>query len=80
VKNNEDIRDQPPELEVFSLHGSNRRMNILGEALNHLPASATLDEAGEVLNIPTVLNDQTCQQIVFCPRSGETRVWRRISA
>jgi hypothetical protein len=30
-----------------------------------------------VLDIPPVLNKFTCQQMVFCPRTGEVAVWRR---
>jgi hypothetical protein len=42
-----------------------------------MPATATLDSAADALNRPVVLNPNTCQQMVFCPGSGEVRVWRK---
>jgi predicted choloylglycine hydrolase len=38
----------------------------------------TRDIAG-VLDLPPVLNAETVQKMVFCPRTGEVSVWRRIS-
>lgn len=78
VSNNEAIRKMPPEEEVFSLDGSTKRVNILQAGLEALPANCTLQGATEPLGIPTVLNSQTCQKMVFCPRTGEVKVWRLI--
>ena len=79
AKNNEAIREVPPEEEVFSIDGSTKRVNILQEQLAALPSTCTLAAAAAPLDIPTVLNSQTCQKMVFCPASGEINVWRLVT-
>jgi hypothetical protein len=76
VKNNEDMLVDAEE-DVFSLAGSGRRADTLRGALAELPASCTLATVANALNRATVLNQDTCQQMVFCPGSGEVQVWRR---
>ena len=55
------------------------RVDILQSALAALPAACTLEGAVSPLDIPTVLNSQTCQKMVFCPKSGELKVWRLVA-
>jgi len=78
AKNNEELREVKEGEEVFSLDGSVRRADILNNALAEIPSRCTLDELAHTLNFPTVLNTFTCQQIVFCPRTGDVKVWRRV--
>jgi hypothetical protein len=78
VSHNEAIREVPPEEEVFSIDGSTKRVNILCGALAALPADSSLETAAGALAIPTVLNSQTCQKMVFCPKTGDVQVWRLI--
>lgn len=78
AKNNDAILEVPPEEEVFSLDGSGKRVAILESSLAGLPAACTLEDAAAPLDIPTVLNSQTCQKMVMCPRSGEIKVWRLV--
>jgi hypothetical protein len=75
--NNEGIREVDPGEEVFSLDGSCRRAEALRDALAGLDSSATLDAAMGALGVGTVLNGDTCQQMGFCPRTGDVTVWRR---
>lgn len=77
-KNNEAIRHVPPAEEVFSWDGSQQRTKILEEALAGLAPSSDLHSAAAALEIPTVLNSQTCQKMVFCPRTGQFKLWRLI--
>jgi hypothetical protein len=77
VKNNEDILEGESNEDVFSLAGSGQRADTLIRALAELPVSCTLAAIANALNSATVLNQDTCQQMVFCPTSGEVRVWRR---
>ena len=77
--NNEAIREVPPEEEVFSIDGSTKRVHIMQEGLAALPASCPLESAAGPLDIPTVLNSQTCQKMVFCPATGEFKLWRLVS-
>jgi hypothetical protein len=77
VKNNDDILEGSADEDVFSLAGSGKRADTLSEALAKVPVSCTLDTLASALNRGTVLNQDTCQQMVFCPGSGEVKVWRR---
>jgi hypothetical protein len=78
VKNNEDIVEGVGDEDVFSLAGSSTRADTLNRALTEIPVSCTLETAANALNRATVLNQDTCQQMAFCPASGEVRVWRRV--
>jgi hypothetical protein len=78
VKNNEDILEGESDEDVFSLAGSSKRVDTLNTALAEIPASCTLGAAANALNSGTVLNQDTCQQMVFCPTSGDAKVWRRV--
>jgi hypothetical protein len=77
ARNNEDLREVEEGEEEFSIEGSGCRADTLARALTELPSPCTLRSAAEVLDVPTVLNKLTCQQMVFCPRTGEAAVWRR---
>ncbi len=76
-KNNDDIREGADADDVFSLAGSTRRADTLSAALAEIPDSCTLDAVANALNRGTVCNQDTCQQMVFCPGSGEVKVWRK---
>jgi hypothetical protein len=77
AKNNEELREAEPGEEVFSLEGSGKRADILGTALAEIGLPCALDRMVNTLNIATVLNKDTCQQMVFCPATGDVKVWRR---
>jgi hypothetical protein len=77
AKNNADILEGGADEDVFSLAGSSKRARTLASALGEFPVSCTLESLGDVLNRAPVLNQDTCQQIVFCPASSQARVWRR---
>jgi hypothetical protein len=77
-KNNEDLLEGSQDEDVFSLAGSSKRADTLGRALTEIHLPCTLDKVANVLNMETVLNQDTCQQMVFVPSSGEMKVWRRV--
>lgn len=77
VKNNKDILAGESDEDVFSLAGSSQRADTLSRTLVEMCGSCTLDTVANVLNRATVLNEDTCQQMVFCPGSGAVTVWRR---
>jgi hypothetical protein len=77
IKYNEDLRDVKEGEEEFSIEGSSARAKTMTEALAEIDSVCTLDDAAKVLERPTVLNKMTCQQMIFCPRTGDVRVWRR---
>lgn len=53
-----------------------RRAEALRQTLTKAGPALTLDAAVAALNAPPVLNQYTVQQMVFCPRTGEVRVWK----
>jgi hypothetical protein len=77
ANNNEELRESEPSDNVFSLDGSCKRQDILNQALSAIASPCTLDAAARSLDIPPVLNEESCQQMVFCPRTGEVKVWRK---
>jgi hypothetical protein len=77
INNNRDILEGEADEDVFSLAGSGQRADTLSGALAGLPTSCPLDTVANALSTATILNQDTCQQMVFCPGSGEVKVWRR---
>jgi hypothetical protein len=77
TENNADILEGESDEDVFSLAGSSQRADTLSRALAEMPGSCSLETVANALNRGTVLNQDTCQQMVFCPASGEVKVWRR---
>jgi hypothetical protein len=77
AKNNADIVSVPEGEEEFSLEGSGVRVDQLCGALDHRSSPRSLDDAATALNATNVLNKFTVQQMVFCPGTGEVKVWRR---
>jgi hypothetical protein len=78
VKNNADILVGESEDDLFSLAGSSRRAETLHQALAEMPVACTLETVANALHQGTVLNHDTCQQMVFCPARGVVQVWRRV--
>jgi hypothetical protein len=74
--NNKDLLDGAQDDDVFSLAGSVKRSESLGTALAGLPVPGTPGQLVKSLNAPPVLNSDSCQQMVFCPATGEAWVWR----
>jgi hypothetical protein len=77
ARNNDELHEVVEGEEEFSLEGSGCRADTLAGALAGIRLPGTLASAAEVLDVPTVLNKLTCQQMAFCPRTGEVLVWRR---
>lgn len=71
----------PPESDEpeFSLPGSSERARVLGDALAGVGSPCALDGAAGPLDSSAVLNRYTVQQMVFCPGTGDVRVWRRLA-
>jgi hypothetical protein len=84
--NNRDLDDVTEDEQEFSREGSAARAETLARALaSRSPLGSevepgALEEAARVLDAEPVLNKFTCQQMAFCPRTGEVRVWRRLSS
>ena len=78
--NNADLDDVAEDEQEFSREGSAARAETLAGALASASEPKGLEEAARVLDVAPVLNKFTCQQMVFCPRTGDVRVWRRLTA
>lgn len=71
VKNNRTLA----EVEEESFEGDSVcRIEALDQALRQ-SATCSFDELTELLNRPPVLNQYTCQQMIFCPTTGAVNVW-----
>jgi hypothetical protein len=79
AKNNADLDDVAENEQEFSREGSAARADALAGALASAGAPGVLEEAARVLDLGPVLNKFTCQQMAFCPRTGEVRLWRRLT-
>jgi hypothetical protein len=77
AKNNEDILEGEGDQDLFSLAGSGKRADTLNRALAEIPVSCSLETIANALNGAPVFNQDTCQQMVFCPASGDVKVWRK---
>ncbi len=77
-RNNADILEGESDDDVFSLAGSTRRAETLGAALAELSTACSLDAPAATLQRGSVLNADTCQQMVFCPARGAVKVWRKV--
>jgi hypothetical protein len=78
VKNNAKLPPPEGDEEEFSFEGSSQRAQILSAGLAEMGEFCTLDNSVSPLNTATVLNRYTCQQMVFCPRTGDVKVWRKV--
>jgi hypothetical protein len=69
----------PPSPETRSMleATSRARAERLKANLSALPANATIDDARACLETPPVQNEESCQQMVFSPATGEVGVWIR---
>jgi hypothetical protein len=77
--NNADLDDVKEDEQEFSREGSAARAEALAQALADPDEPETLEEAARAIDVGPVLNKFTVQQMAFCPRTGEVRVWRRLT-
>jgi hypothetical protein len=75
--NNEELREVVEGEEEFSIEGSGCRVDTLTRALTEIHLPCQLGNVARVLDVTTVLNKLSCQQMVFCPGIGDVMVWRR---
>ena len=54
------------------------RADRLAHQLRTCPPLARLEDAARVLDVEPVCNAETRQKMVFCPATGELRVWREV--
>lgn len=66
---------QMESADFFAQSGA--RAEMMARALGDLSDAG---DAASVLNLPPVLNRETVQKMVFCPRTAEVAVWRRVEA
>jgi len=74
-RSNNAIFEQEDEDGASIIEFSRMRHEALARALRRVPKSADIDRAAETLDVDDVLNDDTHQQVAFCPATGEWRAW-----
>jgi predicted choloylglycine hydrolase len=74
------LRDlEEGETEPF-LDDSRKRTDALECALAALPADCSVEALAETLDAPPILNRETRQRMLFCPRAGTIQVWGTASS
>ncbi|MBF0431946.1 MAG: hypothetical protein HQK83_11740 [Fibrobacteria bacterium] len=61
------------------LYGSEEREEGMAKKLKSLKKISSLTQARTVVNTAPVKNDDTYQQMIFCPKKGELKVWRYLT-
>jgi len=62
--------------DADTLKDSRLRAFTLEEELSSLKGASSLEEVAACLDVSPVCNEQSYQQMAFCPGSGEVRAWR----
>lgn len=57
-----------------------RRAETLEKMIMSFDASHRLEDLEAALSLEPILNENTYQKMIFCPRTGELKVWRRLEA
>jgi hypothetical protein len=78
ISNNEELREVEEGEEESFFNDSGRRTGALNAALAELRAECALDDLERALGVAPVFNKYTCQQMIFCPRTGDVRMWGRV--
>lgn len=60
------------------IHSSFDRARILTDELSRIDSADSLDDVADCLDAPEVLNEDTHQQMVFCPKTGKYKAWRMV--
>jgi acid ceramidase len=77
LKNNAELLEGEEGGAEFTLEGSSGRSDLLAQRLFSAGSHCSLEDSAQALDVPSILNELTCQQMAFCPKSGAVRVWRR---
>lgn len=58
------------------MEDSTERENALQKKLNKLGTNPSLNDLANCLDAKPTLNNDTCQQMIFIPKTGQYKVWR----
>lgn len=75
-KNNAVLQEMEASEPESFFQDSQVRLDTMQQILQDMPAACAVDQAGRPLRVPPILNRDTCQRMVFCPRTGAVQVWR----
>jgi len=77
VKNNRTLA----EVEEASFEGDSVcRVETLDRVLRETARASSLEELAALVNHAPILNPYTCQQMLFCPMTGDARVWPKLAS
>lgn len=75
---NKVMDDAENDDEYSRLEYSEERSNTMKKQLAKADAAKTLVQAAGCLKVDPVRNEDSEQQMAFCPKTGEVKIWRRI--
>lgn len=76
-RRNFELKEFDPDTEdVSRLDYSKARVAALDAALQNLGRKSTVDDIAACLDVEPVCNDDSYQQMLFVPSTGEVKVWR----
>jgi len=80
ARSNQDLREIEASEGESAYVNSCRRAAVLEKAIMNFYPARGLEDLEAALSLEPILNENTYQKIIFCPRTGEIKVWRRLEA
>ena len=74
LRNNDHIKIEDEFGTV--IESSTERADVLKRELEAVGDASSIEDVASVLDVEPVCNDESYQQMAFCPRSGEVKAWR----
>jgi hypothetical protein len=75
---NEGIKEVEEEDEMPLYEDSVDRERALRKSFKSVKSAESLDEIAECLDVDPVTHEESYQQMVFCPKDGELKLWRLV--
>jgi hypothetical protein len=80
ARSNQDLREIETSEGESAYVNSCRRAAVLEKAIMNFSPACGLEDLEAALSLEPILNENTYQKIIFCPRTGQLKVWRRLEA
>lgn len=79
-RSNQDLCAIETSAGESAYENSCRRAEVLAKAILDFQPSRDLEDLEAALSLEPILNENTYQKMIFCPRTGALKVWRRLEA
>jgi acid ceramidase len=80
ARGNHDLRVIETSEGESAYVNSCRRAETLEKLIMNFDSARGLEALEAALSLEPILNENTYQKMIFCPRTGELKVWRRLEA